>query len=371
MPRALVRSLALSTCLALGLIAVSPISGCKKDMTELQVPAEGLALRYQLVAGASYDGKVERQETIAAREGRFNRTLKFTVRLSVLSVDEAGLARVAATVSNIAIDWTIPGLPISMDEFNANAKKVLEGVTIRFNVDPQGNVSDIPAPPPELDESTVAVLDSVIEGLTSAFYVLPSDPLTAGETWDDEDTRGREGKLGKYVEETTHGALVGLFENGETKQKLAQLKIEQDRSETTTTKSGSTSTRVRSTTTVLFDVDADYMTSIDSTMTSTQGPNTTTTDFSATWTKTSAGGGAVASDIPAGAQVQKISDPCSDDYVGPEDCLDPCSSNYMGEDPCPSAAPESAGETSGGETSGGETSGGEASPPSGEASTTG
>lgn len=355
--RALARFLALSTCLALGLIALAPIGGCKQDMTALEVPADGLALHYELAPGASFDGKIERHETIAAREGRFNRTLKFTVRLAVLAVDEAGNARVAATVSNIAIDWTVPGLVISLDEFNANAKKVLEGVTIRFNVDRQGRVSDTPAPPPELDEATIGVLDSVIEGLTSAFYVLPEDPLTAGETWDDSDTRGREGKLGKYVEETTHGALVGLFEQVETKQKLAQLKIEQDRSETTTTKAGSTSTRVRSTTTVLFDVDGDYMTGIDSTMTSTQGPNTTTVQFKATWTKTSQGGGAVTSELPPDAKVQKISDPCNDDYVGPGDCLDPCNSNYMGEESCASAGETSStGDAAADETSGGETS---------------
>jgi hypothetical protein len=350
MRSSVLRILAVSTCLALGL-TLAPL-GCKKDMTELQVPAEGLTLRYALQAGATFDGKVERQETLAARDGRFTRTLKFTVRLAVLSVDESGNAQVKATVSNIAIDWTIPDYPVSMDEFNANAKKILEGVGIPFTVDPQGRITEVPPPPAGLDEATVGVLDSVIEGLTSAFYVLPEDVLTAGETWDAEDTRGREGKLGKYVEETTHGALIGLFEKTETKQKLAQLQIDQDRNETTTTKSGSSSTRVRSKTTVLFDVDGDYITSIDSTMTSTQGPNTTTTDFLATWTQASAGGGAVA---PT-PQVQKISDPCSDDYVGPDDCLDPCNSNYMGEEPCPSAESSGGGESTTGESTTGESS---------------
>ncbi len=339
MSRVLARSLAFSAHLALGLIAIAPLGCRKQDMAELSVPAEGLALRYELVAGASFKGQVERRETFSAREGRFNRTLKFSVNLVVSSVDESGSARVAATVSNIVIDWNMPDMPISLDEFNANAKKVLEGVTIRFAVDGQGRVSDIPAPPPNLDEATISVLDSVIEGLTSAFYVLPTDPLTAGETWDDSDTRGREGKLGKYVEETTHGSLVGLFESAETKQKLAQLKIDQDRAETTTTKSGSSSTRVRSGTTVLFDVDADYMTSIDSTMTSTQGPNTITVTFGATWAQATAGSRAAEPSEPDPV-VQQISDPCNDDYVGPDECLDPCSSNYMGEEACPAPAPE-------------------------------
>lgn len=313
-------------------------TGCKKDMEELTVPAEGIALRYDLTPGAAFEGHIDRNQTLGAGDSQFKQILKFSVKLSVLSVDEAGLARVAATVSNIQIDWNVPGMPMSLDEFNANAKKTLEGVTIRFNVDAQGKVSDVPAPPPNLDEITVGVLDSVIEGLTSAFYVLPQAPLTANASWDDADTRGREGKLGKYVEETTHGALVGLFEHTQTKQKLARLRIDQDRSETTTTKTGASSTRVRSKVSVEFDVDADYITRIESTLSATQGPNTTTTQFLATWTRSSAGAGAATSepepDPNAGKQVQKIDDPCNDDYVGPQECLDPCSSNYMGEEAC-------------------------------------
>jgi hypothetical protein len=281
----------------------------------------------------------------------------------VLSVDEAGVARVAATVSNIVIAWNIPDLPISLDEFNANAKKMLEGVTIRFNVDPQGRVSDIPAPPPTLDDATVGVLDSVIEGLTSAFYVLPTEPLTAGKTWDDTDTRGRKDKLGKYVEETSHGALVGLFES-EAHEKLAQLTIDGDRSETTTTKAGASSTRVRSATTVLFDTEANYMTRIESKMNSTQGPNTTTVQFLATWKQASAGGGANAVTVEPEPQVQNISDPCNDDYVGPDDCMDPCNSNYMGEASCPSAP---AAESSTGDAA----STGEEASPTDETSSTG
>jgi hypothetical protein len=341
MRRRFVRSLALASCLALGL-GLAP-TGCKKDRQALEIPAEGLALRYSLTPGASFEGHIDRNQTLGAGEGQFRQVLKFGVTLQVLSVDEAGLARVAATVSGIQIDWNVPGMPMSLDEFNANAKKTLEGVTIRFNVDAQGHVSDVPAPPPELDEITVGVLDSVIEGLTSAFYVLPKDPLKADSKWDESDTRGREGKLGKYIEETTHGALVGLFQSEDGKQRLAQLRIDQDRNETTTTKTGASSTRVRSKVTVEFDVDADYITRIDNTQSSTQGPNTITTKFMATWTRKAAGAQAPTSepetDPNAGKQVQRIEDPCHDDYVGPSECLDPCHVNYMGEDACTTAPP--------------------------------
>jgi hypothetical protein len=341
MRRPVLRSLVLASCLALGL-GLAP-TGCKKDMQALEIPSEGLELRYALTPGASFEGHIDRNQTLGAGEGQFRQVLKFGVSLQVLSVDEAGLARVAATVSGIQIDWNVPGMPMSLDEFNANAKKTLEGVTIRFNVDAQGHVSDVPAPPPELDEITVSVLDSVIEGLTSAFYVLPKEPLKADSKWSESDTRGREGKLGKYVEESTKGALVGLFQSEDGKQRLAQLRIDQDRNETTTTKTGASSTRVRSKVSVEFDVDADYITRIDNTQSSTQGPNTTTTKFVATWSRKAAGAqapaGGTETDPNAGKQVQRIDDPCHDDYVGPNDCTDPCHTNYMGEEACTTPTP--------------------------------
>lgn len=343
MRRPVLRSFVLASCLALGLGLAS--TGCKKDMQALEIPAEGIELRYSLTPGASFEGHIDRNQTLGAGDAQFRQVLKFGVTLQVLSVDEAGLARVAATVTGIQIDWNVPGMPMSLDEFNANAKKTLEGVTIRFNVDAQGHVSDVPAPPPELDEITVGVLDSVIEGLTSAFYVLPAEPLKANATWDESDTRGREGKLGKYIEEKTQGSLLGLFEHADTKQKLAQLRIDQDRNETTTTKTGASSTRVRSKVSVEYDVDADFITKIDNTQSSTQGPNTTTTKFTATWTRKSNGAQAPAPepDPNAGKQVQRIDDPCHDDYVGPNECSDPCNANYMGEEACaptPEPAPE-------------------------------
>ncbi|NVB41485.1 hypothetical protein G6O69_26845 [Pseudenhygromyxa sp. WMMC2535] len=328
------RTLTLSSLL---LGAALPLGACNKgDLVATSVPAEGVSLRYDLAPGATLDGTVSRRETLSSRGAQMTRSLAFTVQLVVQSLDEKGNALVAATIDNIEIDWNMPNMPISMAEFNAQSKQRLEGATIRFFVDPSGRVFDVPAPPPDLQEAEAQVLEGVLEGLTSAFFVVPEDQLGAGETWENDDTRGREGKLGKYIVDNVRGQLEGLYQHRETNQRLAKLIIDRDRTETTTTKDGSSEIRVREATSVLFDVDAKYMSAIESKMTRSQGATTTSVRFQADWTRSvagkSPGGAAVA---PAeGADVQQIADPCSDDYVGPEDCADPCSVNYMGDEAC-------------------------------------
>jgi uncharacterized protein YaiE (UPF0345 family) len=351
----------LGLCLSALLLAGVPLLGCaQSDLTETSVPADGIALGYDLQAGATFDGHVRRRETISVRGQPMSRSINFTVQLVVNSIDEAGNAKVAAKVSNIELNWVVPGLPVSMNEFNAKAKARLEGVTIRFGVEPSGNVIDIPPTPAELDTAEVEVLDSIIEGLTSAFFVVPEERLTATQGWTNEDTRGREGKLGKFTKDITRGSLAGTYEHRETKQQLAKLEIEGDKTETTTTKDGSSEIRTRSEVTVMWDTKANYMTSISSKMTRTQGAATTTVQFDADWTRSIAGAGAAAASTTGaesggqGANVQTITDPCDDNYVGPDECLDPCNSNYMGDQPCAEAAAETTGDA--GET-------GEVAPP--------
>jgi hypothetical protein len=340
----------LGLCLSALLLAGALPLGCANgDLTETSIPAEGIALSYDLQAGATFDGHVRRRETISVRGQPMSRSINFTVQLVVNGIDEAGNAKVAAKVSNIDLNWVVPGLPVSMNEFNAKAKARLEGVTIRFSVEPSGKVFDVPPTPAELDQAEVEGLDSIIEGLTSAFFVVPEERLTATQGWDSEDTRGRENKLGKFTKETTRGSLAGVYEHKETKQTLAKLAIEGDKIETTTTKDGSNEIRTRSEITVMWDTKASYMASISSSMTRTQGASTTKVQFDADWTRSIAGAAAAAGTTGAGggesggqSNVQAITDPCDDNYVGPDECLDACSSNYMGDQPCDEAA---AGET--------------------------
>jgi hypothetical protein len=354
--------LALAGCFTAALVLAAPGLGCKdKDLIETTVPAEGLELRYDLKTGATFEGQVDRRETINSRGQSMSRSINFTVQLIVLGVDESGNARVAATIDNINLNWNIPGLPISMKDFNDRAKRRLQRMTIRFGVQPNGTVFDIPAAPPELDEAEVSVLESVIDGLTSAFFVLPDERLAAaGQGWEDVSTRGREGKLGKYTVETTRGKLAGVFERRGSAQQLVKLSIDTDKSETTKTKDGSTEIRTRGDTTVLFDAQDRYLASVESTQRRTQGPTITTVNFKAHWQRSIAGTDAPGTMVEP--QVQSISDPCDDDYVGPDDCLDPCNSNYMGEEQCAAEgeAGVGAGEASEGEASVGEASVGEA-----------
>jgi hypothetical protein len=321
------------------ILLCAPLSGCgNSELTETTIPSDGVELRYALEPGATFEGQVRRRETISVRGQPMSRSINFTVQLVVTGVEDNGNAKVAATVNNIDLNWVVPGLPISMNEFNAKAKQRLEGVTIRFMVEPSGKVFDVPPTPPELDQAEVEVLESIIEGLTSAFFEVPEDRLTAAKGWESEDTRGREGKLGKFTKDTVRGTLAGMFEHRETKQQLAKLEIDGDKTETTTTKDGSSEIRTRSDTTVMWDVADHHMASISSKMTRSQGPSTTTVQFDASWTRSIAAATA-ATDKPAdkpngNATVQSVSDPCNDDYVGPDECLDPCSVNYMGEEAC-------------------------------------
>ena len=336
---------AFGLCLSALLLLGTPLLGCAGgDLVEANIPADGIELGYHLQAGATFDGHVRRRETISVRGQPMSRSINFTVKLVANSIDESGNAKVAATVNNIELNWVVPGLPISMNEFNAKAKQRLEGVTIRFSVEPSGKVFDVPATPAELDPAEVEVLDSIIEGLTSAFFVVPEDRLTQTQGWDSEDSRGREGKLGKYTKETTRGSLVGLYEHRESKQSLAKLEIDGDKTETTTTKDGSSEIRTRSEVTVMWDTKANYMASISSKMTRTQGAATTTVQFDAEWTRSIAGAGGGSTSTSGGeasdtgSNVQSITDPCDDNYVGPNECLDPCNSNYMGDQACEKAA---------------------------------
>jgi hypothetical protein len=342
-----------AACLALALAFAPPMLGCKKDgLTETSFPSDGVQLRYDLQTGATFDGVVRRRENVSSRGQSMNRSIEFSVQLTVTGVDADGTARVAAKVHGINLNWNIPGLPISMNEFNAKAKQMLEGVTIRFGVKADGSVVDVPPTPPDFGEAEAGVLETVIDGLTSAFFVVPDKRLMAGESWEDSDTRGREGKLGKYTVETVRGTLVGMFarrtEDGK-QHDVAKLEIDIDKSETTKTKDGSSEIRTRSDTMVLFDP-AGYMAVIESSQTRMQGATTTTVEFSATWSRKSAGVAGATTKQPVEGEgegdktnVQSINDPCDDNYVGPDDCLDPCNSNYMGEEPCA----EQPGETEG------------------------
>jgi hypothetical protein len=90
------------------------------------------------------------------------------------------------------------------------------------------------------------------------------------------------------------------------------------------------------------------MARLESKQTRTQGASVTTVEFEATWQRMSEGSAGAVTKDPEPEQdktnVQTISDPCDDNYVGPDDCLDPCNSNYMGEEACSEGSGDAAGD---------------------------
>jgi hypothetical protein len=328
--------------LSLGLASPIVLTACKdKNLQATEVPAEGVTLRYSLAPGGSYAGHINQRETTQSGDLTMNRTLDFTVQLRVTGLDEKGVARVETVVQNLQLTWALPpNMPYSLGEFIEGAQKKIEGVTIRFAVTPEGKIEDVPAMPEGLDGQERMVLQGVIDGLTSAFFVVPDQALKQGETWTDEDTKGRQGKLGRYAETKTTSSFDGLFQKTDTSQRVAKLTIQSDKTETMTTKAGGHEIDYRAKQTALFDVDGNFLVSLNGTDTKFDSGETTTRKFKAEWTQNSAGAaGAVSS-----TETQQIDDPCDPDYVGPGECVpegtevqqidDPCDPDYVGPGEC-------------------------------------
>jgi hypothetical protein len=345
---------------ALGLGLALPVltTACgDKNLQETTVPAEGVTLRYALAPGAAFAGHVNQRESVQGGQVSMNRSLDFTVNLRVTGQKEDGSAQVEAVVSNLDITWALPpNMPYSVGEFIEGARKKIDGVTIRFVVTRDGQVEDMPPMPEGLDGQERLVLQAVLDGLASAFLVVPENALKQGEQWVDEGTRGRQGKLGKYSEWKTTSSFDGLFDKTDTSQKVAKLTIETNKTDTTTTKSGGHETNTRSKTTALFDIDADYLVSLTGTETKFDSGETTTRKFSTDWTRSSAGA------TPAPTEVQQIDDPCHPDYVGPGECKpagedgtevqqidDPCNPDYVGPGECKEGGDEGGAEGGEGE----------------------
>ena len=344
--------------LALGLCLAAPLvlSGCKdKSLVATEVPSEGVTLRYEFAPGAAYSGHVNQRESVAMQGTTMNRSLDFNVRLRVTGVEDNGDVRVESVVSNLQITWALPpNMPYSVGEFIEGATRSIDGVTIRFAVSPEGKVKDVPPMPEELDGQQRLVLQGVIDGLTSAFFIVPDKALKQGEQWTDEDTRGRQGKLGKYTETKTTSIFDGLFDKTDTSQKVAKLTIQSDKTETLTTKSGGHETNYRSKTTALFDIDDNYLVRLEGTETKFDSGDTTTRKFKAEWNLASGG---AAGPVEQPAEVQQIDDPCNPDYVGPGECQegevqqidDPCDPDYVGPGECKPAEGDAAAAEAGAE----------------------
>lgn len=356
--RLLRASLLVSALSLTGTVACS--GGGSKTLTPTETPADGVELKYALSPGAVYQGQVSRRESVQSSFGTMKRSLNFDVELTVLEVDKRGRAKVSAIVKNLDIRWALPpDSPISVNELVENATKNLNNATIPFTVTEEGKVKDVPPMPEGLRPEESAMLETVIDGLTSAFFLVPEKRLTSGESWKDEDTKGRKGKLGRYREISNETTFDGLFKDIERQDLVvAKLTIQGETNEITTTKAGGHAVDYTSKTTALFAVDGGYLTLLEGVDNKFDGPQTTTTKFKATWSRASGSATTVPQPDP-NTETQAITDPCDADYVGPDDCVpegaetqaitDPCDADYVGPDDCEptDSASDSASESAG------------------------
>jgi hypothetical protein len=321
-------------------------------MQKIQAPAAGLLLNYDFSPGQSYFGHIARSETMQLVGMAINitRSISFDVRLTVSGPDpERGGTRLIAKISNVNMVWgSPPASPVSVAEIKDYAIKNLEGAEVDFSVDERGEVIYMPGIPAEVSPELTMAIQQALDALEFSFYQVPERALKIGESWTDEHQKGRKGKLGRYINGQLTTTVEGLYTLAEDGTEVAQLESKETEIETTTAKSGSHEVKREGKAKSLFATKDGYLRMRESNYTTFDtGKSTTFAKLSVTWKKT--GKKTVAA--PAKVETQTIKDPCSPDYVGPEECApvdsgatetqsitDPCDPNYVGPAECAPAA---------------------------------
>ena len=305
-------------------LCAAPTLACgDKSMQKIEAPGSGVTLSYDLTPGQVYRGKVISKETVVGTSGnKVARGFSFEVALAVRGPDaERGGTKVTARYTNVDIRWGLPsGSPISLSAFINDATSKLQGLEVDFNVDESGKILYMAELPPDIDEELRLILQDAIDTLETAFLSVPQRPLKIADTWKDDKTRGRKGKLGRYLEAVVTTKVDGFFREAATNTDLTKLTISESEKETTTAKTGSHEVTKETTTTAYFAHGDRYLHKlVRDRRVFDPGNATTFAGLDVTWTKAAATTvGPVAP--PAVKQVQDISDPCHPDYVGGEDC---------------------------------------------------
>lgn len=329
-------------------LCASPLAfGCSgggSKFAKVEAPAAGVSLRYDLSPGQVYKGSVRRSET--ERDSRSSvsstRGFSFDLLLTVRGPDsQHGGSAVTARFSNVSLRWSLPpGTPISLGEFTANVTKQLQGLEVDFSVDETGKILHLPELPEELAPEMRFVLQESLDTLETAFLMVPSQPLKAGDQWQDDKKRGRPGKLGRYLEGSVKSKLEGFYRAPDGQTTLAKLVTTESEKEVTTTKAGSHEVNKETTTEAYFATDQRYLFSYVSEQQIFDPGNTTTfAKTEVSWTKP-----ASQTTAPSNQVVQDISDPCHPDYVGAEECTStpPPAGEDAGEQPPASSQPPAA-----------------------------
>lgn len=312
-----------SLLVALALCSAPTLAcGGAADMEKLESPASGVTLAYDLTPGLVYRGKVISKETVTGTSGnKIARGFSFDVSLAIRgpATDSFGGTLVTARYSNVDIKWGLPGgATFSIQELVSKATSQLQGLEVDFNVDETGKVLHMPELPADMPEDLRYVLQEALDTLETAFLPAPQRALKQGDTWKDDKTRGRKGKLGRYLEAQVTTKVDGFFRQTTDKIDLTRLTISESEKEVTTAKTGSHEVAKETQTTAYFAHGDRYLHKlVRDQKIFDPGNSTTFAGLEVTWIK---GPVAAATPPPVVKQTQDINDPCHPDYVGGEDC---------------------------------------------------
>lgn len=324
---------------------VGPTACGPSGLAKIAVPAAGVTMRYDLTPGAMFSGRlrVGNTRTIDGA-GNVSQSLDCEVQLEVVDAgDDTKGALLRATFSNISLEWGLPpSAPMSPEEFTKSAITRLQGMNVAFRVKSTGEIVEMPAPPQELPDIEKQFIDAVLRALEQAFFELPARAVKDDETWSEDEKRGREGKLGRYVVGKTQTRVDGMFRDDKRKEDLVRLVVTRKRTETITTKDGSRKNESEGRMTAMFSTKG-YLAEIEGESRDFDPvEGMTFSKVKVGWTRVDAGA------LAGGGETQDIGDPCDPNYVGTQTCAsapeqqnieDPCHPDYVGAATCTTEAP--------------------------------
>ena len=317
-------------------VTVPLVGGCgKKNLTEIEVPDAGVDLRYDLSAGQAYGGHLKMRNAVQTPIGDMIQSIEFDVELVVSGpIGESNL--VAATVTDIKFDVRLPeGMPGEAAKQLPSAEEAaaVSGTQLRFHLDDQGKVTEMPEPPKDVADKIGQVVGMVAGALQAGFVTLPGKPLKNGDTWDpvSADDKGRTGT----------GTFNGMARDDASGSEVARLTYAYQRSPDA--EEGGSGPRVEGSQDieVLFATDGYPVQIKRKSSGDIKGLGGFNSEVTAEWKKLDKR----AVTPPTNDEVQEITDPCDPDYVGPEEC-GPA-------EPAEAPADEAGGEEAGGEAAGG------------------
>ena len=243
--------------------------------------------------------------------------------------DDSGRAIVKARIKNLRLVWNMGGMAsdvVDESEVVQSCQQLLEGSDVQFSIAPDGKISDFPdaSEAQGIPDITRLCVETLLEALESSLVELPDEPMTTGKSWTNEDTKGRKGRLGRYVERTTTSTFEGLFTRTDgPEDRLAVINSDTRELTTVTTNDGGHDVTKRTAAVLRYNVTRGFPAEVEVTTTRVDGPSVSNVRLRARWAKRAASASAAPSTpSPAAPEAKRFDDPCAPDYVGPEICAD-------------------------------------------------